>query len=308
MSLSVAQIYSVRFGVKLPLPRSVQDNIAKLRITPVSYKPFRPPPKHAAYRQRSDVRQPVRNTESANWREQALHAYISKIKDKGDTDYFEVFAILNKITAKTMAQLSDETITIIQKRDQEFRLRVTTLLFDKAITESAYAAIFADFALRLNQVFPEIAEDFTTQAKMFATLYDNNTTITYPLSTEVDFDNKVISWMKQKEKRRGYAKFLTQLFVREMITEDIILTSIEGVIAELKTTAQQPKTELTEENTTQYVDFLFESAKMLPTSAKNLKLLIRNVLDEILRLPRTELPALCIRSRFRLEDALKCVQ
>jgi hypothetical protein len=306
MSLTVSQIYSVRFATKLPLPRSVQDNIAKLRITPVTYKPFRPPPKHGGnYRQKHES---VRIPEMGNWREQSLRAYVSKIKDKDDKDYSEVFGILNKITAKNMAQLSDETIEVLKKRDQEFRLRVTTLLFDKAITESVFASIFGDFAVRLNAVFPEITEDFIAQANMFATLYDSSTTLTYPQSTEPDFDDKVIMWMKQKQKRRGYAKFLTQLFVREMIPEDILLKTVQDVINELKSIASQPKSEQIEENTTQYVDFLFESAKVLPSSAKDLKLLIKTELSEILKIPRPELPGLCMRSRFRIEDTLKCVQ
>ena len=307
MSLTVSQIYSVRFGAKLALPISVQDNIAKLRITPVTYKPFRPPPKHGGnYKQRHENQ--IRLPEMGNWREQSLRAYVSKIKDKDDKDYSEVFGILNKITAKSMAQLSDETIEVLKKRDQEFRLRVTTLLFDKAITESVFAAIFGDFAVRLNEVFPEIAEDFLAQANMFATLYDSNITLTYPQSTEADFDDKVIMWMKQKQKRRGYAKFLTQLFVRNMIPEHIILKTVQDVINELKSIATQPKSEQIEENTTQYVDFLFETVKVLPPSAKDLKLLVKTELIEFLKIPRPELPGLCMRSRFRLEDTLKCVQ
>jgi hypothetical protein len=306
MSLTVSQIYSVRFGTKLALPRGVQDNIAKLRITPVTYKPFRPPLKHGGnYRQKHES---IKIPEMGNWREQSLRAYVSKIKDKDDKDYSEVFGILNKLTAKNMIQLSDETIEILKKRDQEFRLRVTTLLFDKAITESVFAGIFGDFAVRLNEVFPEIAEDFLAQANMFGTLYDSNTTLTYPQSIEIDFDDKVISWMKQKQKRRGYAKFLTQLFVRNMIPEDIILKTVQDVINELKSIASQPKSEQIEENTTQYVDFLFETAKVLPSSANELKLLIKTELSEILKIPRPELPGLCMRSRFRIEDTLKCVQ
>ena len=308
MSLTVSQIYSVRFGTKLALPRGVQDNIAKLRITPVTYKPFRPPPKHGGnYRQKHENHS-LRVPEMGNWREQSLRAYVSKIKDKDDKDYSEVFGILNKITAKNMVQLSDETIEVLKKRDQEFRLRVTTLLFDKAITESVFASIFGDFAVRLNEVFPEISEDFLAQANMFGALYDSNTTLTYPQSTEADFDDKVIMWMKQKQKRRGYAKFLTQLFVREMIPESILLKTVQDVINELKSIASQPKSEQIEENTTQYVDFLFESAKVLPSSAKDLKVLIKTELSEILKIPRPELPGLCMRSRFRMEDTLKCVQ
>lgn len=304
MSLTVAQIYSARFGVKLPLPRSVQDNIAKLRITPVSYKPFRPPPKHNPYRSRVDQNKHVPD----NWREKVLSTYVSRLKDKGDPDYFEIFAILNKISASSLKVLSEQTVEIMKKRDQDFRLRVSALLFDKAISDHLFAGVFADCAAILNTTFPEIAEDFSIQAKMFTKLYDINTTLTYPLSTDPEFENKVVQWMTQKNKRRGYAKFLTQLFVRNLVTEDIIVNSIKDVIVEMVGTAKQVKHEQTEENTTQYVDFLFESSKVLPASAMELKTTIKNSIVEFLAIPRVELPNLCMRSRFRLEDTLKCVQ
>ena len=304
MSLTVAQVYSARFGSKLPLPRSVQDNIAKLRITAVAYKSFRPSPKNNSYRVRFEQPKHV----SENWREKVLVKYVSRIKDKGDPDYIEVFAILNKVSPTTLKNLSEQAIEIIKKRDEEFRLRVSTLLFDKAISDQMFAGLLADCAVHLNNAFPEIAEDFASQSKMFTTLYDINTTLVYPMSTEPDFDNKVVHWMTQKNKRRGYAKFLTQLFVRNLITEDIMISSIRDVLVELETTAKQEKCEQTEENTTQYVDFLFESAKVLPKNAKDLKKMISNTLTPFLAIPRTELLNLCMRSRFRLEDTLKCVQ
>jgi hypothetical protein len=303
MSLTVSQVYSVRFGTKLPLPKVVQDNIAKLRIVPTLYKAFRPVPKHGNTRQKYEKPEGVEN-----WREKSLAEYVSKIKDKGDPDYHEIFAILNKVGPSNIQKLGSETIEILRKHNQEFRLRVSTLLFDKAINEVMFASVLADFAVLLNSEFPEIAEDFNMQAKMFTKLYDVNDTLTFPQSSEPEFENKVILWMKQKQRRRGFAKFLTQLFVRNLINEEIMKNAIGDVVAEMISTAKQPKTEQTEENTTQYVDFLFESSKLLPSSSHNLKSLISSTLSECLTIPRTELPSLCMRSRFRMEDTLKCVQ
>jgi len=303
MSLTVIQVYSVRSGARLPLPKSVQDNIARLRITPVAYKPFRPPPKHNSYRPRYEPK----SSAPENWREKSLVAYVSKLTDKGDADYFNMFGIMNKLCAANLDKLALEGLEILRKRDQEFRLRVTSLIFDKAISEHMFAGVLADCAVVFNKEFPEISEDFTMQAKMFTKLYDINTTLTYPQVMEPDYDDKVIKWMKQKEKRRGYAKFLTHLFVRSLITEDVMTSSVKDVVSEMSSTAKQPRSDQTEENTTQYVDFLFESAKVLPPSAKILKETIKTGLVELLGLPRPELPSLCMRSRFRMEDTLKCV-
>jgi hypothetical protein len=300
MSLTISQVYSVRFGVKLPLPRGVQENIARLRITPVTYKPFRPAAKQ--------VFRPRQEPTIENWRIKSLTAYVSKINDKADKEYSEIMAILNKLSLQKIDPLTKEALAIMATRDAEFRLRVSALLFDKAITESMFASLMADFALRLVVTIPDIREDLTTQLAMFPKLYNTNDTLTYPVSSEPGYDDKVILWMKQKDKRRGYAKFVTQLFVRELVSEEFMSKTIESVISDLRESAAQVKTEQTEENTTQYVDFLFESAKVLPRSAKALNARIKEDILAILAAPKPSLPSLCMRSRFRIEDTLKCVQ
>jgi hypothetical protein len=302
MTLTVSQIYDVRFSPKLSLPKSVQDSIAKLRITPVTYKPFRPPPKHGGSYKLTYSRP------TGNWRERTLAVYVSKITDKSDVDYNEVFSILNKLTSKNIGKLSVDAVETLKKRDDDFRLRVTTLLFNKAITESMYAGVMAELASILNKEFPDVSEDLSIQAKMFPQLYDTHTTLVYPSSTEADYTEKVVLWMKQKQKRRGYATFLTQLFLKNLIDEETMTTTIQDVLVEIVATAKQAKTPQTEENTTQYVDFLFESAKVLPSTSKTLKETIKVGLKNMLELPRTDLSSLCMRSRFRVEDTLKCVQ
>ncbi len=304
MSLTVEQIYSVRFGPKLSLPDSVQDNIAKLRITAATYKPVRHPSK---FHGKQTHKYESSTITSENWRIRSLAGYVSKIKNKDDPDYSKVFEILNKLSSANIDKLSSEAIDILKTRDQEFRLRVSTLLFDKAINESMFASVMADFAVKLHSSASELRDDLILQASMFPKLYDINTTLTYPSSMEPDYTEKVIQWMKQKDKRRGYAKFLTQLYIRDLVTDDIMKTAVEQVVSEMNTMAKMSKTEQTEENTTQFVDFIFESSKLLPKES-SVRGLFKSALTSILAIPRPDVPSLGMRSRFRLEDALKCVQ
>jgi hypothetical protein len=302
MSLTSVQVYSVRFGNKLSLPKSVQDNIAKLRIVPVAFKPFRQPPqKHLPFRQKQA-------SLPENWREKAISDYVSKLKDKGDPDYYEVFAILNKLAPANMEKLSTETIAILGKRDEQFRLRVSTLMFNKAITEPLFSSVIADFAKILVEKAPEIVEDLHTQILLFPKLYDTAETIVYPTNGDPDFDNKVIKWFGQKEKRRGYSKFMTQLFVRSLVSQEVIHNSIKHVVDDMNDTASQKHSSMTEENTTHLVDFLFECGKALPVSSVELRKLLHTSATVCLQRPRPELPSLCMRSRFKLEDLAKCVQ
>ena len=295
MSLTVAQVYGVRFAEKLSLPKIVQDNIAKLRITPVVFKPFRPPPR-APYRPKE------------NWRENALVEAVRRVKERDDPEYDEVFSSLNKIAPRTLDKLSEKIILNIKKRDDIFRLRVTTLLFDMAISQSGYSILMSDCAKKLATDIPEIQEDLVAQTEMFPKLYNMTDTLTYPSSEEPGYADKVVEWMKLKDKRRGYAKFMTQLFVRQLVSEQTVGECMSHVSADLVAMAKQPKTEQSEENTTQYVDFLFETAKILPASAKSLRALMNLFIQTVLDIPRIELPSLNMRSRFKLEDAIKCVQ
>lgn len=304
MSLTVAQMYAVRFGTKLPLPKLVQDNIARLRISAASYKPVRYAQKHHHPKQHHK-HDP---TASDNWRIRSLAGYVSRIKDNDDNDYHNIFAMLNKVAPSNLKDLVAQACEIMASRDEEFRLRISALLFNKAITENAFVNVMVDFAKGINASHPEVREDLILQAKIFPSLYDINTTLVYPSTSDPEYIDKSVLWTKQKEKRRGYAKFLTHLFVHGLVTEDIMVTSIENVISELNMFARLPKTEQTDENTGQYVDFIFESSKLLPDTADALRKLIKTSLTELLAIPRPDLPSLGMRSRFRLEDALKCVQ
>lgn len=298
MEMSSALLYSLRYIEKLTLPESVLRSISKLRLLPASYRPAR----------YSKVRAPVSRDSTNNWREKVLVDYVRRVRETADAEYDEIFAIFNKVSTSTMNKLSDDAIEILKKRDQDFRLRVTTLLFDKAIKGSAYAGLMSDLALKLNLAIPEVSEDLEVHVKMFTTLYDMSETLTFPKADDSEFDNKIILWSKQKDVRRGYSRFLTHLYTRNLIPGNILHESMQKVLTDLEDTVIQAKTERSEENVTQYADFLYEIAKLLPKTAVELRGLIQTRIDVLLKRPRPELPSLNMRSRFKLEDTFKCVQ
>ena len=291
-----AFIYSVRFADKLTLPKIISENISKLRLVPATYN-----------RPTKFIKQLPKEVED-NWRKKLLVDLVRRIRETDDPQYDEVFSILNIVAVPTLEKLSKQALEIIKKRDEQFRLRVTTLLFDKAIRESFYAGIMADFALNLKKEIPEISVDLETQSKMFTSLYDMSDTLLYPKLEDPEFKEKLILWSKQKNIRRGYARFVTHLFTRDLVTSKILQESIQKVIEDLQNTIIELKTEQTEENATQYADFLYEIAKLLKPTAVELRGLLATKIDEILKRPRVELPSLNMRSRFKLEDTLKCVK
>jgi len=296
MALSVHTVYSVRGAGKLVLPKIVQDNISKLRITPMVFKPFPKPATRSFHHKKS----------TDNWRERVLVDIVRRVKEREDPEYSDIFGIFNKITASSVEKLTKDAIELIKKRDDTFRLRIATLLFDKAITNHGFASVMAESARIMTSEIPDMKDDIQAQISMFPKLYNMNETLTFPSGTDRDFDNKVIEWTKQKEKRRGYAKFLMELFLRELVTDDCVTSGLQDVINELNDVVRQPRSAQTEENVGQYAMFLYESAKLSKTSS------IRNFIAESLRnvlaTDKSELPSLNMRCRFKLEDAFKLVQ
>lgn len=231
---------------------------------------------------------------------------IRRVKEREDPEYSDIFSILNKITTSSVEKLSKDAIERIQKRDETFRLRIATLLFDKAITNHGFAAVMAESACIMVAVIPDMKDDIQAQVSLFPKLYNMNETLTFPSSIEAGFDDKVIEWTKQKEKRRGYAKFLMELCLRDLVSDECVKTGLQDVLNELNDVAKQARTAQTEENVNQYAVFLFESAKLAKSTV--LRSFMSDSLKAILNIDKSSMPSLNMRSRFKLEDAFKLVQ
>jgi hypothetical protein len=291
MKLTTDLIFSVRNEPKLILPEKIQLVISKLRLNPAPYKPKI----SYARSHRSNA------SSSANWRDTKI-LEIKKIAKNDDKDYNAIVEIINKVAPSNVIKLSADAIAIIQNRDEDFRLSVSILLFNKAITQPDYTTVMSEFACQINNEIPEISGDFVAQVAMFSKLYDMEETIVFPSKDALDFDDKVIAWTKQKEKKRGFAKFIMELFENGVIPEDSVLAVLKEVISEINETAQQPQTNQTVENVKLFSVFLFESSKILKGTIKDY---LKESITALIAVPKQEIPSLNMFSRIKLENALK---
>jgi len=273
---TLLEMYALRSCV-IALPSSVLDAIAKLRRSPMAFKPFH---------------KPSRRPKNDNWREKLLVDMVRKVREREDPEYSEIFAIFNKITKSSMEKLSAQTVEFMKKRDEIFRMRVCTLLFDKAITNHSFASVMADCCLIISKSFPELIDDLETQIAMFDTLYDMTETLTCT-------NENLIEWTKQKERRRGYAKFVMELNIRGLVLEELVQNGVADMLVELTTLLTQDKSEQTDENIHQCAVFLYETGKLL--NSVNSRTLLKGGIEKVLvmRMP--------MKSKFKLEDALKLV-
>lgn len=282
-SFTVSSIYALRPSVKQPLPDSVVEIFSKLRTS------FRPV-----------YRRPVRReppTESANWRQNVLVETLRKVREKDDADYDEINAAINKLSKPTYTKLTEMIKTKIAARDPMFRLRVTTLLFDRGIRQNFYASLLADLYSDIVKAEEDARHDLATQVSMFDALYDTAAVTIVPSSTDAGFDDALIAWTKQKETKRGFAVYTSELYSRGLIPEATMSVFVATIVDDLRETIRHARTPPTEEHVDHLVRFLAAVAPKVSS--------VKGMVSGILTIPRPETPSLCMKSRFKLEDVAK---
>lgn len=177
-----------------------------------------------------------------------------------------------------------------------FRLRVTTLLFDFGVKSTFFAPIMADAYKDIAAAHPDALQDLATQTSMFDTLYDTAKIVVVPASSDAGYDEAIIAWTKQKEIKRGFAAFVAELYSRGLVPEETMTGFLKQVFDEMRESVRSPKTPANEEHVDALVRFLFAVAT---------KVAVKTAIQQILAIPRSEVPSLSMKSRFKMEDAAK---
>jgi hypothetical protein len=282
--MDIQSIYAARALPRAEIPQSVLDTISRLKL---SFKPIYRKP-YAAPRRKPE--------EPVNWRETVLVDMVRKVREKDDPDYDSVSSAINKLSKANYAKLSGEILALLGKRDGLFRLRVTTLLFDRSIRQPFFAPMLADLYRDLVKAVPEASGDLSLQLQMVDVLYDTGNVTLIPTTEDPGYDAAVIAWTKQKELKRGFAVYLGELYGRGLVPQETMATYVSGILDDLQENVKTPKSPVKEEHVDALVRFVFAVAG---------KVDIRAQVRALLALPRAETPNLTMKSRFSLEDSTK---
>ena len=285
--MDVITIYAVRNEPRNELDPSILELISNLKIS--DKPPFKKPHNN---RRRHNREEPD------NWRDNVLMDIVRKVREKDDRDYEFVHNAINRITKELYNKTTTEILEKIEARDDSFRLRVTTLLFDTSIRQhlSFFAPLLADLYQDIAREHPEALEDLKTQIAIFDTLYETTEGVVLPRITEAGYNEAVQKWTKQKELKRGFATYLAELYKRELVPEETVNAMVTAVMQDITETIRLPKTETTEQHVDALAKFIFALADKVAVKAQ---------LDTILKIPRPEVPSLNMKSRFKLDDAMK---
>jgi len=284
--MDVATIYAAR---ALPRPSLGDDILSLISKLKISFKPtFRRGPPHG--------RRPAGHATETNWREAALVDAIRKVREKDDADYDEISAAINKLSKANYTKLMTDVLARLKKRDEPFRLRVTTLLFDRGVRQTFFATLMADAYKDIAAAHPEALQDLAIQTAMFDKLYDMENVTIVPSSTDPGYDEAIIAWTKQKETKRGFAVYVSELYSRGLVPEETMAGFLKTVLDELTVSIRATKTTANEEHVDALARFL---------AAVGPKVALKGAIGAVLALPRAECPSLNMKSRFKLEDAAK---
>ena len=278
--MDIQTIYAAR---ALPRPSLSDDILSLISKLKISFKP--------AFRRGFQPRKTA-----DNWREAALTDAVRKVREKDDADYDEVSAAMNKLSKANYTKLMTEVLAKLKARDEKFRLRVTTLLFDRGVRQTFFATMMSDAYKDIAAAHPEALQDLALQTQMFDKLYDTGNVTIVPSSTDPGYDEAIIAWTRQKEIKRGFAVYVSELYVRGLVPEETMMGFLRTVFDELTTSIRSVKTSANEEHVDALVRFLAAVGPKIP---------IKGAVGAVLLLPRAETPSLSMKSRFKLEDAAK---
>ena len=277
-------IYAARALPRPSLPEEIQLLISKLKIS------FKPP-----FRRVYHARRPA-NGAADNWREAALVDAVRKVREKDDPDYDEISSAINKLSKANYTKLMTAILEKLKARDEPFRLRVTTLLFDRGVRQTFFATMMADSYKDIAAAHPEALQDLATQTMLFDRLYDTGNVTIVPASADPGYSEAIIAWTKQKEIKRGFAVYVSELYSRGLVPEETMMGFLKTVMEDLAASMRVAKTNETEEHVDALVRFLFAVATKVP---------LRALIAKVLAVPKAETPSLNMKSRFKLEDAAK---
>jgi len=124
-------------------------------------------------------------------------------------------------------------------------MRIVNYLFDRGVSMPFYAKLMADMFSNLREAIPAVQRGSprsTAPIDTFNKMFDQTKTIAFPdLSTlsKTEFEDKVCTWNKQKELRRGFGVFAAELHVRGLISEDLLHEALETVLSDFTDNIQE---------------------------------------------------------------------
>lgn len=301
--LSPSMMYSLRTTNLLDVPPPAIDVISSMQLAPVPQVYY----KKTAFKKHTSTH--VDHT--ASWRTDVVVSMKRMEFKHDDPDYVTVNGIINKVSTTNISTSVEKITEIVKTRKtDEFRLRVVTLLFNRGVSMPFYSKLIANVFELMHVQVPEIREDlcYSCSLDTFSKMFEQSDTVTCPALDDLDYDEKLCKWVKSREIRRGFGMFVTELHVRGLVDEDVIVGAIKYATEELTETVRKHSDKMLSETVDQLVTLLFETCKIIVTRFGKEHPIVKILVDyskQLCSIPKTDTPSMGMRSRFKLEDIQK---
>jgi hypothetical protein len=303
LQLTPQDMYAFRTMTLLSVPKTVMDVIGSMQLAPVSQTYVKKTGNFKKIGAKAD-RDPA-------WRRAAfLQLKVTEFK-KDDPDYEACVSIVNKVAMSTIGDQTAIIRSIVEKRDEMFRIRVVNLLFNQGVSMPFFSKMMANMFELLHSGVPAIKEDLheNCSVEVFEKMFNLDETVVFPSVDDPKFDDLVVAWNKKKELRRGFGLFTTELHLRGLVDEPVILSAINTTLSDLDEMIATPALDKhIAESADQLVTFLFDASKALVGRFGKTHLIHQTIskrAKEIYATPKTATPCLGMRSRFKLDDLSK---
>lgn len=300
--MTPSEIYALRNTNLLEVPPMMLEIISTMQLTPVAQ----------IYTKKLGYRKHVVNApdRTASWRSDTLTQYKKLDLKASDPEFGSIMSLCNKVSTSNVGFAASEIVKIIRSRDQDFRLKVVAMMFNRGVSMPFFSKLVANLFELLHRDIPEIKDDlhFSCSIDIFNKMFDMGDTIVCPSSMDTDYDDKLCEWTKKKELRRGFGMFVTELHIRNLVDENIILGAMKMASDELIELVKKPTDKTIGETVDQLITLLFETCKIIITrygKEHPIVKLLGDTTKNILSIPKTDAPSLGMRSKFKLEDIQK---
>jgi len=298
-------IYAMRSTItKLMITDAMRAIISDMQVLPVAPVYNRRPAAPRIRRGFSGGAAASSAASEETWRRSAIVAIRRAPRVKDDADYERIIGLVNKVVASTVEDKAKTIHEIVKTRgdDPTFRIRILNFIFDRGVSMPFFAQVLADLIAALCKRLPEMVEDLAVYCSVdtFEAMFQE-ATIIFPKRddvSEVSYDDRVCAWNKQRELRRGFGILALELYSRDLVSEEMISGAISTATDDLEENVRRPKDAVVIERVDQSINFMGELVKFLGVRV------VKEKVDRILAIPKTDTPCLGMRSRFKLQDIL----
>ena len=223
------------------------------------------------------------------------------VKSTGETEDRILAKVKGKIN-KLGPMNYDATKTFMQQildsDETEFLDEFMKFIFQKAATESTFCPLYA-------KLLHELADQFPHMRVVMTNIFRDYTAIFVEVETAPDVgtdDYKAfVEALERKKFRRGYSQFVAELVKLGEADLDAFSELVQQIVAVLEASYKTPEKTLVCE---EYIDCLANMCNSAPKILSNASWSggVKNRLQTITKIPRSDAPGLTNKGRFALMD------